>query len=201
MPNLLSTLLDLPRCPHCGVDTPHLQYVYGLQPKDARGIQRTWAVYVCMRCAGAVTAEANALGSPVLRLFPSAAPEISEDIPERARAYLIQAIDSIKSPSGAVILAASAVDAMLKAKNLKTGKLYDRINQAVTQKLLTPAMAEWAHDVRLDANDERHSDEDAPLPGLQDAARCVEFALALAQFMFVLPARVQRGIESTKKPG
>ncbi|MGH8710496.1 MAG: DUF4145 domain-containing protein [Burkholderiales bacterium] len=200
MPNLIQSLLEIPKCPHCGVDTPHLQYVGGFEPRDARGIQRFWAAYACRRCAGVVMAEANGWNHPVLQMFPNASHEISDDIPERARAYLTQAMDSIKSPSGAVILAASAVDAMLKAKNLKAGKLYDRINQAVAQNLLTPDMAKWAHDVRLDANDERHADENAPLPSQQDAARCIEFALALAQFMFVLPARVQRGIQSTKTP-
>jgi hypothetical protein len=91
------------------------------------------------------------------------------------------------------MLAASAIDAMLKAKNYKTGSLYDRINKAVADKLITEEMGLWAHDVRLDANDQRHSDENAPLPTYGDADRVIEFAKALAQFLFILPARVARG--------
>lgn len=200
MPILHQTVLDLPRCPHCGVDTPHLQFLAPLQVGDYKGGTRFWAAYSCRRCAGVVIAEAANWSQPVLRVFPNAAQEISDDIPERARTYLVQAIDSNKSPSGAVMLAASAVDAMLKAKNLKTGSLYERINQAVSQHLITPDMAQWAHDVRLDANDQRHGDETAPLPGPADASRCIEFAVALAQVMFVLPARVQRGIQSVQQP-
>jgi len=97
------------------------------------------------------------------------------------------------------MLAASAVDAMLKAKNLKTGSLYERINLAAGQQLITAEMAEWAHDIRLDANDQRRADENAPLPTTDDALRVVEFALALAQFMFVLPARVQRGRQNAQQ--
>jgi hypothetical protein len=96
------------------------------------------------------------------------------------------------------MLAASAVDAMLKAKDLKSGSLYDRINKAAERHLITDEMARWAHDVRLDANDERHADENAELPTLEDAKRAIEFSLALAQFMFVLPERVRRGIQTTK---
>jgi hypothetical protein len=59
-------------------------------------------------------------------------------------------------------------------------------------------MAEWAHEIRLDANDQRHSDEGAALPDQSDAQRVIDFTLALAEFLFVLPARVARG--RTTKP-
>lgn len=92
------------------------------------------------------------------------------------------------------MLAASAVDAMLKTKELKTGSLYSRIDQASATGLITQDMAKWAHEVRLDANDERHADDEAVLLMAEDAKRAVDFALALGQLLFVLPARVKRGI-------
>src|SRR5690606_11735803 len=119
-------------------------------------------------------------------------------IPERAREYLQQALNSLGAPVGAVMLAASAVDAMLKAKGLTSGSLYTRIDRASEEHLITQEMAQWAHEVRLDANDQRHADETAALPGRANAERCLDFALALAQFMFVLPSRIQRGIQAAK---
>jgi hypothetical protein len=98
------------------------------------------------------------------------------------------------------MLAASAVDAMLKSKDLSKGTLYERIQEAASKHLITPDMAQWAHDVRLDANDQRHADQQAPLPDLAQAQKCVDFAMALGQLMFALPARVKRGIESAKSP-
>jgi len=97
------------------------------------------------------------------------------------------------------MLAASSVDSMLKLKGYKEGSLYARIEQAAKDHLITADMAKWAHDVRLDANDQRHADDNAPLPTFEDAKRCVDFAQALAQFIFVLPARVQRGIAEAGK--
>jgi hypothetical protein len=99
------------------------------------------------------------------------------------------------------MLAASAVDAMLKAKGLTEGTLYQRIEQAARDHLITDEMKAWAHDVRLDANDQRHSDEDASLPNEQDANRVIDFAEALGTFLFVLPARVQRGRVEAKGAG
>ena len=117
-------------------------------------------------------------------------------IPERSRNYLVQAADSLHAPAGAVILAASSVDAMLKAKGYKQGNLNSRIDQAVKDHLITEEMGKWAHEVRLDANDQRHADETAPLPTKDDAQRVIEFAKALALFLFTLPAMVDRGIKA-----
>jgi hypothetical protein len=124
---------------------------------------------------------------------------VDATIPERAREYLNQAVNSLSSPAGAVMLAASAVDAMLKAKNLRDGSLYARIDRAAAEHLITSDMAKWAHAVRLDANDQRHADDSSPLPTVADAKRAVDFALALGQFMFILPAKVQVGIQATQQ--
>jgi hypothetical protein len=83
---------------------------------------------------------------------------------------------------------------MLKAKEYTDGSLYSRINKAAKDHLITQDMAQWAHDVRLDANEPRHADEEAPLPSQEDAQRCLDFAQALGEFLFVLPARVKRGL-------
>jgi hypothetical protein len=91
------------------------------------------------------------------------------------------------------MVSASAVDARLKEISYKNGSLYARIDQAVTDHRITPDMALQAHDVRLDANDERHVDDNAPEPTAKDAERCLEFARTLADILFVLPARVRRG--------
>lgn len=99
------------------------------------------------------------------------------------------------------MLTASAVDSMLKEKGLKDGSLYKRIGEAADAHLITEEMAKWAHEVRLEANDQRHADENAALPNEANAERVIEFAFALAQFLFVLPARVAAGLdEATEAP-
>lgn len=193
MPNL-DNQLQLSRCPHCNVSTPLLHSVTTLETIDqSQKINRKWRIYQCASCGGLVTASAKALGQEVIQIFPNTQ-SLDVNIPDRSRTYLQQAIESLHSPAGSVMLAASSVDSMLKLRGYKNGHLYVRIEQAVQDHLITPEMAKWAHNVRLDANDQRHADEDAPLPTTEDAKRCIDFTLALAQFMFVLPAQVQRGI-------
>jgi hypothetical protein len=110
----------------------------------------------------------------------------------------LQAIQSLSAPDGAVMVAASSVDATLKAKKRVNGSLYARINEVRDSHLMIPDMADWAHDVRFDANNYRHADLNLPHHTLQSAERAVEFAAALAEALFVLPAHVQRGRNAAK---
>lgn len=140
-----------------------------------------------------MTARALQLGGEVHAVFPSSK-AIPADFPPKASALLEQALASIHAPAGSVMLAASAVDAMLKGKGYSEGSLYSRIDKAMEDHVITREMAQWAHAVRLDANDQRHADEDADLPTEDDAIRCIDFVRALGEFLFTLPARVARGI-------
>jgi hypothetical protein len=191
----LGTMLELERCPHCNVDKPSLHRQWNTDTTTYKGeARRYWGVYRCTRCGGLVLAASSSESDlEVSEVYPSTA-DVEESIPTNARAYLTQSLNSLHAPAGAVMLAASSVDAMLKAKNYLEGSLYARIEKAVEDNLITVEMAEWAHDIRLDANDQRHADQGSALPETDDARRCVDFALALAQFLFVLPARVKRGL-------
>lgn len=197
----LSKFLRLSRCPHCGIAKPALALVHEFgSESDDDDDKRYWHVHVCGTCGGVVTAGAYILDGnlmPIHVVIPSNR-SIDEAIPEAAREYLRQASESLHAPAGAIMLAASAVDAMLKAKELKDGALYERINLAKKEQLITESMADWAHEVRLDSNDQRHADEDVGLPSQADAKRALEFADALGEFMFVLPSRVKRGLRAAK---
>lgn len=194
-------ILELPRCPHCQVDKPSLPRLSGTVDTSAhdKTNPRSWVVYRCTRCGGAILTASKGstpVGATVTEQYPSGR-SVADDIPNRARELLVQANESLSAPAGAVVLAASSVDAMLKARGLVEGTLYHRIDRAAAERVITADMAEWAHEVRLDANAQRHVDLDEPLPTDEDAVRALEFAIALAEYLFVLPARVKRG--RTKK--
>ncbi len=198
----LNKELDMDRCPHCNVDLPHLVAVWQTQTESyADTNKRMWMVYVCERCGGLIVASSRiGFGHQIHEIYPNNI-AVNDAIPDRARAYLSQAISSIHSPAGSIMLCASAVDAMLKAKKYIDGNLYVRIEQAATDHLITREMAQWAHEVRLDANDQRHADGEVPLPDEHDAEKCIHFALALGEFLFVLPAKISKGLADVAKKG
>ena len=198
MPKLSNNLL-LPRCPHCSVATPMLQQVaqFETRAQDNTNLRR-WRSYACRTCGGVITASSVEFGAETQQYFPESA--LANDlIPDRPRNYLQQAMESLHAPAGAVMLAASSVDSMLKLKEYTKGSLYQRIDKAVKDHILTAEMAKWAHKVRLDANDQRHADEASTLPTPEDAIHVIQFVQALGQFLFVLPIKVQQGIEDASE--
>ncbi|HRF07360.1 MAG TPA: DUF4145 domain-containing protein [Xanthobacteraceae bacterium] len=199
--------LELDRCPHCSIAAPNFYLVWGSQGYVAHtdsSAYRMWGAYACRSCGSivAVRGEPNS-GSDggTLRLdgiFP-AVTQAHKDIPDVARRFLQQAFETLHAPDAAAMLAGSAVDAMLKQLGLKVGSLYARIDEALQKNILTQGMADWAHSVRLGSNRPRHSDEDNPHVSSEEAKQSVEFAEALASFLFVLTARINRGIAAAKK--
>lgn len=200
--------LPLDRCPFCGIAQPNLAHLWETRTiSPGSGEARQWTLYSCATCRGVVMTVAeinyippgNALIGDISEIWPPAQ-TIPSEMPERPRQFLRQALDSKAAPAGAVVLAAGAVDAMLKDKGYKDGSLNTRIDQAAKEHLITAEMAAWAHDVRLDANDQRHADESAPLPNDADADKVIRFAMALGQFLYVLPAMVERGRKMPTQP-
>ena len=134
----------------------------------------------------------------VKELFPSQK-KAHTDIPDIARNFLQQAYETLHAPDAAAVMAGSAVDAMLKELTYTEGSLYTRIDKAVEDHVLTKDMGEWAHTVRLGSNRPRHADQDGPHVTVDEAKNSVGFAEALATFLFVLRARVHRGIKDAKE--
>jgi Domain of unknown function (DUF4145) len=196
---LIKANLALPRCPHCKIAQPLLESKAHAQSNGTGG-HRTWYLYTCSVCGGGVLAAHASNIAHVVALYPFGDSDIAAAVIGRARDYLLQARDSIGQPMASIVMSAGAVDAMLKEKGLSKGNLYDRIDKAAADHLITADMAKWAHQVRLDANDQRHADASAPLPKQEDAQRCFDFAIALAEVLYVLPSRVTRGIEVSKPP-
>lgn len=188
--------LHISRCPWCGIDKPHIHLNTSIATASHNQLnQRIWGIYYCENCGGVILL-IQRKGSQKTSLLPELQ-EIDPSVPERARHYLQEAIATISTPSASVVVSASAVDAMLKNKGYKEGSLNSRIEEAANNHLITDEMKTWAHEVRLEANAQRHADETSDLPTTKDAEQMIEFAKALAEFLFVLPSRVQKGLSAS----
>jgi hypothetical protein len=203
------------RCPHCGVAVPHLSKQWGSpaylvnHKENGFSTMRQWATYQCSSCKGIILACGSAyieddrghvnFGKPldVETIFPSSK-TVDDSLPPPARHYLQQALETLHAPDAAAVMAASAVDSMLKERGYQEGSLYRRIDKAVEDHLLTEGMGKWAHAVRLEANAVRHADAEDPHLTAPEAKRVVDFAFALGDFLYVLTSRVDAGIASSE---
>lgn len=198
---LVDNLAGIPRCPHCGVANPQFMRLWiseGRVPRSTPGPTNYWAIFSCTSCGDCVSAQGgpnqDSAKANVTAIFPEPK-KAHKDIPEMARRYLQQAYETLHAPDAAALMAGSAVDAMLKEYDYEEGSLYTRIDKAVNDHLLTDAMGKWAHEVRLESNRPRHADAENPHVSTDEAKQSVEFAEALAYFLFVLKAQIDRGIE------
>lgn len=198
-------LTNVNRCPHCNISSPYLYLVWS--SKNGEGTTRTdgqsrkaWAAYACRTCGGIVTAEGYGayMGNAAAYIYPKAK-QAHEDIPQIARTFLQQAYETLHAPDAAAVMAGSAVDAMLKHHDYTEGSLYSRIDKALKDNLLTKGMADWAHEVRLGSNRPRHADAERPHVTHNEARQSVEFAEALGNFLFVLTAKIDRGIIAARE--
>lgn len=190
------------RCPHCNLAAPTLSRVWasaGMTERIDGKSANYWAAYQCRSCGQVAAAEGLMLSNSfqVSHIYP-AAREAHQDIPDVARTFLQQAMDTLHSPDASAVMSGSAVDAMLKELNYKDGSLYARIDQALADNLLTKGMADWAHSVRLGSNRPRHSDSEKPHVTGDEARQSLDFAEALGNFLFVLTKRIERGIEAAR---
>lgn len=186
------------RCPHCAVANPNLNKLWSDNWREYG--ETRWASFRCNTCGSVVTAkliwnDPNKLEA--IALWP-AAKVAHDDIPEPARTFLQQSFETLHAPDAAAVMAGSAVDAMLKDRGYKDGSLYSRIDKALADNLLTKGMADWAHEVRLGSNRPRHADAEKPHVSSDEAQQSVEFAEALGNFLFVLTAKIDRGIKAAK---
>ncbi|GAB4072052.1 DUF4145 domain-containing protein [Ancylobacter sonchi] len=201
-PTMGPQLVGIGRCPHCGIANPYFVKVWSSDGRTARADgQRSWywGCYKCTSCGSIVSAYSEKLPNEfiILDVFPISK-LAHEDIPLIARTFLQQAYDTLHAPDAAAVMAGSAVDAMLKAKGFTDGSLYTRIDRALQDNVLTKGMADWAHSVRLGSNRPRHADAEKPHVSAAEAQQSVDFAEALGNFLFVLTARIERGIEAAK---
>jgi hypothetical protein len=136
-------LLGVSRCPHCSVVNPRLVLQWRAEslPRTNGGPNRAWAVWACVTCGHAVLGQGypaaqNTITYPVERLYPPQK-EAHEDLPTMARKFLQQAYETLHAPDAAAVMAASAVDAMLKDLGYSEGSLYARIDKAAEDGVLT----------------------------------------------------------------
>ena len=120
--------------------------------------------------------------------------EAPQEVPERPRVMLQDANDARNSPVACVAAAARAVEAMMaemKYDNRSMG-LKKRIDKAVDAGDLPPAMGDWANEVREIGNVTHTDETPEPLSTNDDATRALLFANTLADYLFVMRARISK---------
>lgn len=198
--NLGSDFLLLSHCPHCNSASPTIaNETYYFVKDGPKGSSRGWRLYFCKVCGGGILACSQSGSSEVSELYPEPLRGLSGHIPKNAKTHLSEAREITSQPSACIMSCANAVNAMLIEKEVEGTQLYNRLKNAEKSGLLSAEVSLWGHQVRLDANDERHPDKDYVHPSVEDAKRSLEFAEMLAELLYVIPAKVDAGVGASQE--
>jgi hypothetical protein len=156
-----------------------------------------WKIFDCDNCYSPVAVKLAYMDGDyeIVESFPKYQ-SVHKSIPKKAQRYLLEAIETVYTPSSSILLCCSSIDSMLKEIGFKDGCLYSRIIEAAGQYKITESMKIWANKIRLDSNAIRHADESLPTLTIDDAKNTIEFTLALGEFLFVIPYKMKK---TTKK--
>lgn len=129
----------------------------------------------------------------ILATWPSIASYTLADVPENVEHYYQQAMENQAAQrwdaAGAMFRKSLDVATKLISPEARTATLFKRIELLVTAGHLTPAMGEWAHEIRLEGNDAVH---DETPETHDDVAAMQKFAEAFLTYVFTLPKLVER---------
>ena len=156
-------------------------------------------VYKCVSCAGFVhvlwSAEGWNGGLHAFEVLPwplRTKPEPPEHWPAEISRFWVQAHDTAASENwdAAAVMARSALQQAVRSQGASGGNrnnLQTEIDDLSNRGILPPHMKEWAHELRLLANDSAHPSGSTTESSQQDVSDILEFLDFLLVYLYNLP--------------
>jgi hypothetical protein len=194
-------------CPHCQTKAAGFVVQYQWSDRTSNNIASVLGVCgVCNNCIvlkvrnirGSSVADyvRNAEDFPreyesVFEVYPRIIGETPADCPPSVDRFYRQGIVNLRGENwdaaGAMFRKALDVATKFISPEKKRESLFVRINALVTEGLLTPAMGDWSHELRIDGNEAVHDEEPETE---EDAIAMQKFAEAFLRYAFTLPSLV-----------
>ncbi|WP_143256060.1 DUF4145 domain-containing protein [Altererythrobacter xiamenensis] len=123
--------------------------------------------------------------------WPSRSIDVPENLPKNVENFYLQGLESLRAErwdaAGAMFRKSLDVGTKLISPELKSESLFSRINTLVERHLLTEAMGQWSHEIRIDGNGAVHDE----LPETESDANAIQkFTEAFLRYAFTLPSMV-----------
>lgn len=140
-----------------------------------------------------INGSTSSLGQ-ILKIFPEKLErKVPPDVPPSVASAYLSGLDNLGRKNGAnaaAIMFRRSIEIATKVipEALNSGNLQKRI-EALPLNIATPAMKEWAHHIRLDANEATHDVEEFTE---EDAKKLQLFAEMFLTYAFTLPAMMKR---------
>lgn len=125
----------------------------------------------------------NTSGIEIIDIYPKPAmPNIPDHVPENIGKFYWQAARNAQQGhyDAAGMMCRKVLESTTRDLGEKTGNLYQRIEALATSHVITDAMRNWAHAIRLDGNESAHEDEPMNETTVMDMLSFTELMLMYA---------------------
>jgi hypothetical protein len=183
-------------CPHCGV---FAQFVDNTRSSVGG---ETHFISQCVSCSRLVLTVRSGDGETLLDYYPRLVRTVDASVPEAVGAAFVEAqrCFDVGAYNACATMCRRAVQAAVVERGGKGETLFKQIDDLAEQRLITPALQEWAHEVRVIGKVGAHADE--PIEAtVEDARDGLAFAEELFDHLYVLPARLAKRRTTTTSAG
>lgn len=195
-------------CPKCGVSRAAFTYAHEISGHRPGTI--SYLFFQCPKCSEPVTVkwmrythwavddwggdirDIDSDGGYIVDIEPKAPIHMAPPLtPEIVALYYVEALDGLHRQkwTSAASLLRKCLEVALKAYSpeIEAWKLEKRIDKLASENKITPALKDWAHELRLDGNEALHGDQPADE---ELATRMERLTYFLLTYLYTLPAQV-----------
>jgi hypothetical protein len=186
-------------CAFCG-ESGNFKPAFHKEKKKPNSDKRlNFDVYECCNCAGFVHVlwSASSFGGGLhdfrVLPWPIGKPQAPEHWPANIKRYWVQAHDTATSENwdASALMARSALQRAVRDHGAKGGSLRAEIDDLASRGDLPVHMKEWAHELRLLANESAHPDDsEGVTPNQKDVTDILSFLDFLLVYLYNLPHEI-----------
>jgi hypothetical protein len=181
-------------CAFCGENGNFERVFHGEKKKSNSDKRLNFDVYACGNCAGLVhvlwSASEWGGGLHDFRVlpWPIGKREAPQHWPNNIKRYWVQAHDTAASENwdAATVMARSALQQAVRDHGAKGSNLRAEIDDLAGRGVLPSHMKDWAHELRLLANESAHPDN-STTPNQTDVSDILSFLDFLLVYLYTLP--------------
>jgi len=186
-------------CAFCGERGNFSRAFHGEKKKPNSEKRLNFDVYKCGNCAGYVHvlwsasewSASSGLHSYRVLPWPMGKQEAPEHWPENIKRYWVQAHDTASSQNwdAATVMARSALQQAVRDQGASGRNLMAEIDDLAGRGVLPAHMRDWAHELRLLANESSHPDN-AVAPNERSVSDILSFLDFLLVYLYTLPHQI-----------
>jgi len=176
-------------CPHCGV--------HSVFSNLAAYSGNTWeGILECIQCKGHMYLVLN--GGVIQDYYPKRTYQPDPAIPVEVAKDMAEASKCLDAgaPRACATACRRAVQSVAVALGAAGSTLYQQIEDLAKNHKITPALQEWAHEVRAIGKVGAHADIPDDV-SLTDATDAFNFLLELVKYVYIMPAEIAKRRSAT----